>query len=278
VQPDGSKRLLGRYDGAAWSPHGLFVAATRGHELVAVDPKGTVRWSLARGGRLAGARWSNDGFRIAYLAAGTLRVVAGDGTGDRLLARAAGSAAPAWLPGSTAHVLAYAGARGGIHVVDVDSGRVAWRSPPGPRPLELVWAGGRLIVRSARALRVLDAGEVVRTLPAPGGAEAVAVAPGGRELALARRAPRGQTEVVLVDLRGAAPPRRLFAGAGGFDGLAFSPDGRWLLLAWRAADEWLLVRPHGGGRVRAFSQIAAQFDPGRPPVRAQFPRLAGWCC
>jgi hypothetical protein len=278
VQPDGAKRLLGGYDGASWSPHGLFVAVTRGHQLLAVDPKGTIRWSLARQGRLTGARWSNDGFRIAYLAGGTLRVVAGDGTGDRLLARGAGAAPPAWLPGSTAHLLAYADARGSVRLVDVDTGRVLWRSPPGPRPLQLVWADGRLVVRFARGLRVVDAGEVVRTVPAPAGAEALAAAPAGPEVALARRLPTGQTEVVLVDARGGSAPRRVFAGAGGFDGLAFSPDGAWLLLAWRAADEWLLARPHGGGRVRAFSQIAEQFDPGRADGRARFPRLAGWCC
>ena len=47
VDQDGSKRLLGAYEGAAWSPHGLFAAVTRGRELTAVDPVGTVRWSLA---------------------------------------------------------------------------------------------------------------------------------------------------------------------------------------------------------------------------------------
>ena len=35
VHDDGSKRLLGDSDAATWSPHGLFVAATGGRELVA---------------------------------------------------------------------------------------------------------------------------------------------------------------------------------------------------------------------------------------------------
>ena len=30
VQPDGSRTLLGDYEGATWSPHGLFVAAVKG--------------------------------------------------------------------------------------------------------------------------------------------------------------------------------------------------------------------------------------------------------
>src|SRR5437762_2067872 len=42
VQPDGSKRLLGPYLEAAWSPHGLFVAVTKPDELAAVEPSGSV--------------------------------------------------------------------------------------------------------------------------------------------------------------------------------------------------------------------------------------------
>ena len=85
VAPDGSKRRLGAYDGASWSPHGRFVVAWRGHELAALDPRGRVRWSLARSREpVTAARWAPvDGFRIAYLAGSALRVVNGDGTGDR---------------------------------------------------------------------------------------------------------------------------------------------------------------------------------------------------
>ena len=53
VAPDGSKRRLGAYDGASWSPHGRFVVAWRGHELAALDPRGTravVARPLARAG------------------------------------------------------------------------------------------------------------------------------------------------------------------------------------------------------------------------------------
>ena len=48
VDEDGSKRLLGDYREASWSPFGRFVVATRANELVALEPDGTVRWSLAR--------------------------------------------------------------------------------------------------------------------------------------------------------------------------------------------------------------------------------------
>ena len=48
VQPDGSKRLLGPYREASWSPHGRFVVAARTNELAALGPDGRVRWTLAR--------------------------------------------------------------------------------------------------------------------------------------------------------------------------------------------------------------------------------------
>jgi hypothetical protein len=106
VAGDASKRRLGRYSGAAWSPRGLFVIAWRERVLTAVDPRGDVRWSLARPDPVALARWApGDGFRIAYLSGGWLRIVNGDGTGDRGYERAA-DVAPAWRPDDD-HVLAY---------------------------------------------------------------------------------------------------------------------------------------------------------------------------
>src|SRR5919201_6473455 len=90
VNADGSRRRLGAYRDAAWSPHGLFVAATRGNELVALDPKGKVRWSLARRSpRFPAWTGTRSDTRIAYVSRGRLRVVAGDGTGDRAIAPAA---------------------------------------------------------------------------------------------------------------------------------------------------------------------------------------------
>ncbi len=69
VQNDGSKRLLDGYRNASWSPHGLFLAATRGDELRALEPSGKVHWSIGRLGRIRNPRWSFDGFRVAYFAA-----------------------------------------------------------------------------------------------------------------------------------------------------------------------------------------------------------------
>ena len=83
VHRDGSKRLLGRYRDATFSPHGLFIAATRANQLVALDPKGNVRWTLARPApRFPSWTGTRTDTRITYLSAGRLRMVAGDGTGD----------------------------------------------------------------------------------------------------------------------------------------------------------------------------------------------------
>ena len=56
---DGSKRLLGAYRDASWSPFGLFVVAARGEQLVALEPDGSVRWTLARPA-VAFPRWARQ--------------------------------------------------------------------------------------------------------------------------------------------------------------------------------------------------------------------------
>jgi hypothetical protein len=99
VNADGSRRRLGPYRDATWSPHGLFVAATNANELVALDPKGNVRWTLPRRSpRFPAWTGTRTDTRIAYIAGGRLRIVAGDGTGDHAVGRAA-LVAPVWRPG-----------------------------------------------------------------------------------------------------------------------------------------------------------------------------------
>ena len=116
--PTGTKRLLGRYRDARLSPHGLFVAGTRANQLVALDPQGDVRWTLARPApRLPAWTGTRTDTRIAYLSGGELRVVAGDGSGDHALGRAA-LVPPAWRPGPR-RVLAYSDRRQAV-VVDAD--------------------------------------------------------------------------------------------------------------------------------------------------------------
>jgi hypothetical protein len=282
VQSDGSERRLGPYGEADLSPRGLYVAVTRGRRLLAVDPKGEVRWSLTRERAIERPSWSPEpGYRVAYLSGGRLRVVAGDGTGDHPVAARAADVTPSWRPGS-GHVLAYADPSGSVVVRNADSRQVLWRSPPGQAPLQLEWTpAGRLVALSAEALRVYGSGgRLVSELPMPSGrgATAMALRPGGDEAAILRSDGARGSEAVAIAL-GARPrpPRRLFAGDGAFSGLAWSPDGRWLLLAWLDADQWLFIRSAEVRSIRAVSRVSRQFDPaGEGP--AEFPRLAGWCC
>src|SRR4051794_30117577 len=148
VHRDGSQRLLGDYLQASWSPHGYFAAVTGEHQLTAVEPDGTVRWSLNRD-RPSDPRWLPDtGVRIAYRTGSSMRVVGGDGIGDHLLDRNVAPTAPAWaapLPevkmgsGMGQYVLALAKPDGVVEEVDADSGTVFWRSGSGPVPELLDW-------------------------------------------------------------------------------------------------------------------------------------------
>lgn len=127
VSDDGSKRLLGSYREASWSPFGRFVIASRRNELVALTPEGEVRWSLARRD-VRFPRWGGTRVdtRIAYLSGGALRVVGGNGRGDRLLDRQAAGRPPLWRAGG-AHELVYARRDGSVRVVNADTGAVLER-------------------------------------------------------------------------------------------------------------------------------------------------------
>jgi len=278
VQRDGSKRRLGAYEDATWSPRGLFVAATRGRTLVALDPKGTVRWSLSRPEPVSDARWAPSGLRITYRSGGSLRVVAGDGTGDRLLARRTSLfVAPTWRPGS-AHVVSYADASGRVRTVNADTGRELWRPPPGPVVRFLEWTrDGRFLLAVSDADLRLYRGRRVRTrieIPRTHELTRATLEPGGTKIAYAIR--ERATKRASLFLYTGADSLLLFEGAGRFRDLTWSPDGRWLAFAWPAADQLIFVRV-ADRKVVAVSNVAREFDPGGiGPVR--FPRLSGWCC
>jgi Tol biopolymer transport system component len=202
VSADGSKRFLSGYRDASWSPHGIYLAAVRGNQLVALEPNGKVHWKLARRGALRNPQWSYEGFRIAYFAGGVLRIVNGDGTGDRRLTRDARVNTTAWQPRT--HSLAYVNQAGNIVIRDVD------------RPANV------RVLRMRTAPQMLD-------WTAEGRLVAGAPSPDGRRVAVVMR------DGVSVN------GRRVFTGTG-VDGAAWSPDGRWLLLNWRGADEWVFLR------------------------------------
>ena len=104
VRSDGSKRLLGEYDQATWSPHGIYIAATAGNQLVAMEPNGEVRWTIDAPGPVRDPRWRGDRIdtSISYRSDGDLWVVAGDGTGARRVAGEVGAAHPRQTHGAFA--------------------------------------------------------------------------------------------------------------------------------------------------------------------------------
>lgn len=276
VQADGSKRLLGDYREATWSPHGLFVAAVSGHELVALDPHGNVRWSLARTGPIATPRWSPDGFRIAYLSGRSLRIVAADGTGDRRLrAAVAPGIAPAWRPGP-GHVIAFAGADGRVHVAGADNGGSLARTAP-VHPTQVAWSadGSQLLVLTANELRSYSAtGHLISAQTISPTARTAAVSSSGEIAVIARTGEPESSRLLVIDSSGRV--RQLFAGPGAFGEVTWSPRGDYLLLSWPSADQWLFLDPDRPQRTVAVSNISGQFSPGGPAVG--FPSVAGWCC
>lgn len=289
VQPDGSRRLLGDYEEATWSPHGLFVAAVKGRTLSAVEPDGAPRWSIAASRRIAAPSWSPSGERIAYRAGDALWVIAGDGTEDRLLGSTA-HVSPSWSPVSDSS-LAHVAGDGTLRIVNSESGAELAAAPALGGIGEMEWgADGRAILEGSRqALRLrsvrarkLSPGPALgkgRVLPLPSGADLVdaALAPSRRIVAvvLTRWRKSGTRSTVALLGPGAAKPRRLLTVPGSLGEVTWSPDGRRLLVAWPYANQWLFL-PVGRGQGRAVANISDAFAPGRRA--ASFPRVEGWCC
>lgn len=262
VDQNGSKRLLGPYRQASWSPFGRFVIAVKdSYELIALEPNGKVRWTFpapaVRSPRWGGTRGNT---RIAYETSPvwSLAVIAGDDTGNRLIAP--GEHGPvAWRPGVVSQ-LAYVSASE-VRLQDTDSGRVLWRANRGPNEQvrQIAWSadGTRLLVLSAHGLLLLDAhGRPVAHASGSyldatfvGKTHAVAVVRAGGDVSLGKRV--------------------LFHAAG-LRQIVSSPDGRWLLLTWPAANQWVFVRVSAPHTIRAYSGITRQFEAG------SFPVVSGW--
>jgi WD40-like Beta Propeller Repeat len=296
VQPNGSRRLLGDYEAASWSPHGLFVAAAKGRTLSALEPDGTPRWSIAAASRVAAPSWSPSGERIAYRSGFDLRVIAGDGTGDRLLAGASAagtspdariSAAyvpPAWSP-TGENALAYVTGAGQLRILDSETGAELAAAPALHRITWMDWADGgkKILEASPEVLRLRPVWSAAHpSRPAPGKAHRLPLPPRATvvDATLAPEHPLvaasitywrkhgTYSEVVVYGSEGTS--RSLLTVPGSLGQVAWSPDGRRLLVAWPGANQWLFL-PLGRGRGRAVANVSHVFS-------SSFPRVEGWCC
>lgn len=273
VDSDGSKRRLGDYREASWSPFGKFIVVSRDAELAALTPDGETRWTLGRP-QVRLPRWggTRSDTRIAYLSGSELRVVAGDSDDDRLVSRRAAPVAPAWRPG-TFRFLAYV-AGGRVVSVDPESGRRLWsRRIPGVTKLEWSHDGEQLLVQGLRMLRVYSASGTLRyDLLGPQAATVTAATFSPKNAIAFVQQARGRSQLWAIPrLRpDGSAARQLFSGPGTFGGVVWSPDSRWILVGWSDADQWLFVESGGAQRVRAVANVSSLFDSNTPS------RIAGW--
>lgn len=297
VRPDGSRRLLGDYEEASWSPRGLFLAATHGRTLSAVEPDGTPHWSLTAAARVRTPRWSPSGYRIAYRSGRSLRIVAGDGSGDHLVNPDTAPVAPAWSSFGTSE-LAYIDAEEQLRIATSEKGAGRSGAPPdmaaavaGSDLRQIEWgADGRLILEVSPAglhlqgmrLNKLEGRSEFRgrrALKAPAGATVVDAALAPRRSLVAAVFTRwhsaGTRSTVVVYGPKGSRPRRLLSVPGSLGEVAWSPDGKRLLVAWPGANQWLFL-PVGPGEGRAVAGVSRAFAPGGR--KASFPRIEGWCC
>jgi hypothetical protein len=284
VHEDGSKRLLGRYGDAAWSPRGLFVVATQGGRLVTLDPdNGEVRWSLSRSEPVRDPRWSGGGLdtRIAYRAGSSLHVVAGDGSPDAIVAEGIRPVAPAWQ--SDSHVLAYAGGDGRIHVVDVDQRRELWHTQRIDGVRQILFDHKRVLAVTRREIWVFVPHK--RTLferVARGHSiQSVALVPVSGVVFADYDQAADATELVASTCSTSGvclliPDLHAYRGAGRVADLTSSPDGRWFAAASPNADQFLFFRRLPRlGKVVSVSNVMAEFGPGVSGAEP-FPSIAGW--
>jgi hypothetical protein len=285
VSADGSRRYLGPYTAAGWSPHSLYLVAWRRDRLDVLNPLGQHQWTLTAPAAISVARWSPDGYRIAYTAGHSLWIVAGDGTGRRELLADDAAVAPAWQPHTgTAHRIASVGVSGEISVLDADSGTPIWRVTARPGIQQLLWAPGgtRVLAVWSDRLELYDSqGRLLAGTVLPAGLtiRQAAFAPSGVRVGLVIRNAglAGDSVWVLAASRRGLhqAPQILFSAGAQLNAINWSPDHLWLLASSPSADQWLFIRIRQPLRLQAISHISASFAAGHRGAKG-FPTLAGW--
>ena len=284
----GTRRRLGAYAGAAWSPRGRFVVAWRRGTLAALEPDGGVRWSLTRpsadrGGALGAGRRLPRRVRRRRRAADRQR------RRHRRPAprRRRSPASPRRGVREHARVVAFPDAAGRVRAVRRRHGSESCGAPARCERRER--SPGRRAAAGCSSLTGGPARAPRRRRPRAR-EPARAVGHGARGPGLvARRAPAspwcgatrstGRSEVVLLGPgRPPAARRSCFAGPGRFGTPAWSPDGRACSCPGRRPTSGSTCAPADGGRVTAVAEIARAVL----TRRQSGPRFArvrcAWCC
>ena len=251
VREDGSKRLLGDYDEATWSPRGLFVAVAEGRELIAVEPAGERalddRRARRRSATRAGAGSASTPDRLPQRRRPLGRRRRRHRRAAGRPRRRAGARRPGGRSGAT---------------------RSSRPPAPGRHVLTLRRRASGEIADDRRRHRRATAETARRDRRAALGAGGRRHRSGRRHLARrARRWPpiraRAAARASSCCSRDARRPRRvLFSARGRLTGPTWSPDGRWLLVGWPAGRP-VAVHPRRAPRRRRRD---------RPDLRAVRPR------
>lgn len=280
VSEDGSRRRLGDYGMATWSPNALFVGVSKGPELAAITPLGETRWVRPVSARVTAFDWStDDGDRIAYLVGGTdLHVMAADNSSSELLDGDVSGFPPAWRPdlsdSKIRRQLAYGDGDGAIRVIDLDTRRELFSHFPGFEVRSLEWAadGSMLLMAGRETLALRYAPKTAMTWgPGRGGARwsEAAMSPVVNDEVAAVSRSNGRSRLELLRQ---SSVEKVISFPSRVSDLTWSPNGEWILLGLPDANQWLFVRPKDG-EVRAVSNVEEQFE-----STGSFPRVAGWCC
>jgi dipeptidyl aminopeptidase/acylaminoacyl peptidase len=280
VNANGTRRGLGTYTGAAWSPHSLYVVAWRGVKLAALNLAGVRQWELTAPEEISSARWSPDGYRIAFLAGAALHVVAADSSGEHTLSNAVAPIPPTWQPRTGgSHRLTLVTSAGAIEQIDADTDTPIWSAHPGEPARRLLWSprGDLLLVLGTHELSEYNSAGSLLTRMKPGGATIESAAfTSQRKFALVIRPTRGRPDSIELLSIGPNPAAKiLYTGLERVSDLNASPNRKWLLAASPSADEWIFIRIPSPGRLLASTNITDAFQ-RRTDTTASFPQLAGW--
>ena len=259
VQADGSRRLLGRYEQASWSPHGLFVAAAAGHTLSAIEPDGTVHWTLSAPGAVS--RPALVSVRRAHRLPQRRSAARRRRRRGRRPGRSRRVSRPSRRPGSAPACTTWPSSTpdGRLRVEDVD-GRRRLGSAPALPGIETSGLVGRRL-DPARSVPARPAGEAGETSKLAGEHPARRTArdpaaergePGGggllrpgdddrRGASTERRRRPARAAKSPSSIRPGAPPQRLLSVPGDLASVLWSPDDSRLLIPWPGLDQWLFI-------------------------------------